>query len=230
MLMHKIKVWDLPIRLFHWLLVITLVSQYITSEVLDDAMQWHFYGGYFCLALLLFRLLWGMIGSYYARFSQFLVSPTKAISYLRNSSSPVYVGHNPAGAYSVILLLSLVLTQAISGLFLSDEIFYDAPYFGVLDDTWQGAVNFIHHELFNIILAAIVLHILAIIYYKVKRKQHLTRAMFTGNKNLIDNKNTVISVKTNWLLFLVAVAVVGIFVYLVVSVLAPSPVYDIYDY
>ena len=118
----KIKVWDLPVRICHWLLVIIIAFQFISVKVLDESMlsnatQWHFYGGYTCLALVVFRVLWGILGTYYAKFSQFVKSPIKTFHYLRGRGVQNHIGHNPAGAYSVIALLLLILAQAVSGLF-----------------------------------------------------------------------------------------------------------------
>lgn len=231
---RTIHVWDLPVRLFHWLLVITLVYQYLSAEVFDNAMHLHFYSGYFCLGLILFRLIWGMIGSYYAKFSQFIVSPKAAIRYLVSDQKNIHLGHNPAGAYSVIALLSLVLSQALSGLFLSDEIFNDAPYFGVLPDYWQDIVSFIHHNLFYVLLAAIVLHVLAILFYRVKHKQNLVSAMLSGKKTLTSNEakdqQQTIEASTNWLLFAACVLFVGILIYLLVVILPPAPADDYFGY
>lgn len=232
---RRVKVWDLPTRLFHWLLVATLIFQYASAEILENAIQWHFYSGYFCLGLILFRIVWGLVGSYYARFSQFVVPPQHAIAYLRAKNTKHYLGHNPAGAYSVILLLSLVLTQAVTGLFISDDIFSNAPYYDVLPKAWEDAANFIHHRGFNIILAAVALHVGAIVYYKIKHKQTLLSAMITGYKAIdsasaLSNEEKPISANTNWLLFIFCIAVVAGTIYLIVEVFAPVSEGDYYDY
>lgn len=231
----RVKVWDLPTRLFHWLLVAILIFQYASAEIFDNAIQWHFYSGYFCLGLILFRIVWGLVGSYYARFSQFIVTPQHAIAYMRAKNTKHYLGHNPAGAYSVILLLSLVLTQAVTGLFISDDIFSNAPYYDVLPKAWEDAANFIHHRGFNIILAAVALHIGAIAYYKIKHKQNLLSAMISGYKSVnhapvSPNEQKPVNASTNWFLFMICIAISAVTVYLIVDVFAPIPEDDYYDY
>lgn len=226
-------VWDIPTRLFHWLLVATLVFQYASAEWFDDMIQWHSYGGYFCLGLIIFRVLWGIIGSHYARFSQFVVSPKSVAKYLMNNkykteSKHESLGHNPLGAYSVIAMLSIILTQALSGLFISDNIFTDGPYYGVLSDKWQNIVEFIHRNTFNLIIAFVVLHLAAIIFYKLVKKQALVAAMFNGKKTLIgeniDSKLPVI--RNRWWLFFVSAGIAALAVYLLVVVFAPEQAVD----
>ena len=229
----KIKVWDLPVRICHWLLVIIIAFQFISVKVLDESMlsnatQWHFYGGYACLALVIFRILWGILGTYYARFSQFIQSPIKTLHYLRGRGEQNYLGHNPAGAYSVIALLSLILAQAVSGLFTTDDIFNDAPYFGMLNDSWQTVVNFIHHNVVYVLLGFIVLHIGAIIFYKVKHKEKLTSAMVTGNKTV--HKSVQSQGPFPWLSFFVCLAITALSLYLIIEVWPPEPVEDYFGY
>ena len=228
--MQKIKVWDLPIRLFHWLLVLAIVFQFVTGDLLDDAMQLHFYGGYTIIGLIIFRLLWGMLGTYYARFNQFIVSPVSAFKYLTKANNIVYLGHNPAGAYSVVLLLSLIFTQAISGLFISDEIFTDGPYYGLLNEFWQSLANFIHHNFMNVIFAAIALHVGAIIFYKIKYKEGLTSAMITGFKQV---DTTILNNPKQpfpYFSFILSIVITMSILYLLIDVLPPPPTDDYFGY
>ena len=238
----RTKVWDLPIRLFHWLLVATIIFQYVSVEILDNTIEWHFYGGYFGLGLILFRIVWGMVGSYYARFTQFVVSPKKAFLYLfsntpnnhESAHQHEHLGHNPAGGYSVLVLLSLVLTQAITGLFLTDDIFSEAPYHGVLSKFWEDMANYLHHNVYIVLFVAIALHISAIIFYKLKHKQNLTKAMITGvkisNSNAQQDEKNPVNVNTNWILFIACVALVATVVYVLVVVLPPPPADDYFFY
>ena len=229
----KIKVWDLPVRVCHWLLVIIITFQFISVKVLDESMlsnatQWHFYGGYTCLALVIFRVLWGILGTYYAKFSQFVKSPIKTFHYLRGRGVQNHIGHNPAGAYSVIALLLLILAQAVSGLFTTDDIFNDAPYFGVLNDFWQTVANFVHHNVVYVLLGFIVLHIGAILFYKIKHKDNLTSAMITGNKTV--NKSVHSQGPFPWLGLIVCLAITALTVYLIIEVWPPEPVEDYFGY
>ncbi|MFT6248132.1 MAG: cytochrome b [Cognaticolwellia sp.] len=229
----KIKVWDLPIRICHWLLVIIIAFQFISVKVLDEEMlanatQWHFYGGYACLAIVIFRILWGVLGTYYAKFSQFVISPVKTLHYLRGKGLQDYIGHNPAGAYSVVALLSLILAQAISGLFTTDDIFNDAPYYGVLNNFWQAIANFIHHNIVYVLLGFIVLHIGVILFYKIKHKKHLTSAMITGKKTVNEALHSQGSFP--WLGFIVCIAMTAITLYFIIEIWPPVPVDDYFGY
>lgn len=225
--MYKQTVWDLPVRICHWGFVFIIIFQYLSAEILDDnwlpnTMQWHFYAGYTCIGLLIFRICWGLFGTYYAKFSQFVVKPSLAISYLKNRSAfSEFAGHNPAGAYSIIALITLMLAQAISGLFISDEIFTDGPYYGVLSGIWQDIANVLHHNVFMFLFGFIALHILTIIFYKIKHKESLTKAMITGNKEL--SKYQGVEVSFPWIGFLVSLSITALTMYLLIEVLPPAP-------
>lgn len=230
--MHK--VWDLPVRVCHWGFVIIVIFQYLSAEILDEnwlpnTMQWHFYAGYTCIGLIIFRLCWGLFGTYYAKFSQFMVKPSLAIAYLKNKQAfTIFVGHNPAGAYSVVAILTLLLSQAISGLFISDEIFTEGPYYGVLQGTAQDIANFLHHNVFKVLFGFIGVHVLAIIYYKIKYKESLTKAMITGKKMLHETQNTPVIFP--WIGFVISLLITALAMYLLIEVMPPAPVEDFYEY
>jgi cytochrome b len=232
--MNNRKVWDLPVRICHWGFVLIIVFQYLSAEILDDnwlpnTMQWHFYAGYTCIALIIFRLCWGIFGTYYAKFSQFMVKPSSAFLYLKDRSTfSEFVGHNPAGAYSIIALLTLMLTQAVSGLFISDEIFSDGPYYGVLDKAGQDIANFLHHNVYWLLFGFIALHVLAIIYYKIKYNEALTKSMITGVKVLSNKQGNAESFP--WVGFVVSLLITALAIYLLVEVLPPAPSDDFYGY
>jgi cytochrome b len=228
--MQKIYIWDFPTRLFHWLLVLAIAAQYITAELLDDAIQWHFYGGYFILGLLIFRLLWGIWGAHYARFSQFVVSPGKTIHYIKHFNNDNYkpvLGHNPLGAYSVLFILSILMTQAISGLFISDDIFHQGPYYNAVGETSQEIMNWIHHNVFNAVWLFLVLHLGAIFTYRLLKQQNLVLSMFTGYKKHKVDK-AILPAKNHKVRFLVCVLLASLLVYLIVVVFAPEVVDDFY--
>ena len=230
--MNNQKVWDLPVRICHWGFVIIIVFQYLSAEVLDEnwlpnAMQLHFYAGYTCIALVIFRLFWGIFGTYYAKFSQFMVKPSVAISYIKEREAfSEFAGHNPAGAYSIITLLSLLLTQAISGLFISDEIFSDGPYYGVLNKLGQDIANFLHHNVYILLFGFIALHVLAIIFYKIKFKEPLTKAMITGVKAVKFKQKVAGSFP--WIGFVISILITALAMYLLIEVLPPVPSEDYY--
>ncbi len=187
--MNQIRVWDLPLRLFHWLLVICVAGAYFCvksagitegwlSETGLDWMTWHSRFGYAVLTLILFRLFWGLIGPYYARFSQFITGPRHILSYLR---SPRYEpGHNPLGAWSVVAMLLAFGLQAFSGLFASDDILFEGPL-NSHNPALSRIFNSLHHASEWILISLVALHLCAIIYYSVFRRQPLVRAMVTGD-------------------------------------------------
>jgi len=222
--MQKLYIWDFPTRLFHWLLVIAISSQYITAELLDDAIQWHFYGGYFILGLLIFRLLWGFWGAYYAKFSQFIVSPQRALRYSTTFTKSNYqpsLGHNPLGAYSIIFILSILLTQSISGLFITDDIFHNGPYYNAVGDNTQDVMNWLHNQGFKAVWAFLALHIGAMFVYKFAKNQNLVVSMFTGYKQHKD-KISATPTHNHWLKFVLFACLSALIVYLIVVTFAPQ--------
>lgn len=223
--MKKYLVWDLPTRLFHWLLVALIVAQWLTAELLADSLDMHMLLGYVTLGLLLFRLLWGLVGSKYARFSDFIYTPKAIVSYLNNPNSQQSIGHNPLGGLMVLLLLTLVLLQAVSGLFISDEVLANGPYNSALSSDWIARMEWLHHNVFNWLLYAIAVHIAAIVWYKVVKKQNLLIAMFSGKK-AIHKAQSIPS--SRLLLALVLVLLVSAFIYWLVVIAPPPAVQEFY--
>lgn len=219
---NKKLIWDIPTRLFHWLLAIGFGVQWLTGEFLDNAIEWHFYIGYGLLGLVLFRIVWGFIGTQYAKFSQFLASPSNALEYAKTlhvKHSPVHASHNPLGGWVVVVMLLLIGLQAVSGLFVSDEIFSEGPYYSVASSTVKAVMAFIHFNLFNLLLGIVALHIVAVFVYQFYKKQPLVNAMFHGKKSVIDSE-----IKSSKLLLAFALAVIiALGVYLLVAVMAPQP-------
>ena len=181
----KILIWDLPLRLFHWLLVIIISGAWYTSDQDNDLIDYHLLFGYVALGLIIFRLFWGFLGTTHSKFSEFTPTPKKIIYYIKHfkaSQSIDYAGHNPLGALMVIFMLAIILLQAISGLFMNDDIFTSGPYYGSINESIEEALMFFHRNSFNVILGAIALHLLAILFYRVVKKKRLVAAMITGKK------------------------------------------------
>lgn len=176
---RPVKVWDLPVRLFHWTLVALVAALWASGEFgeLDIHMQL----GTGALALVLFRLAWGIVGSRTARFADFVRGPAAILAYLRTFDHG-RIGHNPLGALSVLALLALVLAQAGSGLFTSDDIFTDAPLTHLVSAKTVSLMSSIHRIGFKVLLAVIGLHLAAIAYYRFVKKDDLIRPMITGRK------------------------------------------------
>ena len=182
--MQNVRIWDLPTRLFLWALVVSMVGLVITANVGGNAMNWHFRFGYSVLTLLLFRLVWGLIGGRWSRFSNFVYAPGSLLRYLRGDSPESHtVGHSPTGALSVFAMLLVLLAQVGSGLLSDDEIAFAGPLTGLVSgDTVAWATNY-HKEIGKLILIAlVVLHLLAIAYYKVMKKTNLVAPMVNGDK------------------------------------------------
>jgi cytochrome b len=173
-----VPVWDLPVRLVHWALVLLIAFSWWLAEY--EEIEWHIRSGLAVLFLLLFRILWGFLGSSTARFRSFLAGPGKVVAYVRDPSGWRGIGHSPLGSLSVVALLSLMLLQVWFGLALSDE---DGVVTGPLNrlvsfETAEWAHD-VHELLFNVLQGLIALHVAAILFYRW-RGQRLVRAMVTG--------------------------------------------------
>lgn len=185
----KYLIWDLPLRIFHWVLVLTILGAWYTSDQDNDLIDYHLIFGYVALGLITFRILWGFIGTTHSKFKYFVPTPNKLINYLtQKSPQRDYPGHNPLGSLMVVFMITLILLQAISGLFMNDDIFTNGPYYGTINESIEEILVFFHRNSFNFILAAIVLHILAILFYKKIKKKSLVMPIITGEKSDQDVK------------------------------------------
>lgn len=184
---RRVMVWDLPVRLFHWSLVFCIAAAWWSGE--NDAMDWHMRFGYAVLALVLFRLIWGLVGSQTARFNQFVRGPAAILAHLRELAAPgrmaAHAGHNPLGALAVIGLLTVVTVQAVTGLFTSDGIMVDGPLAGKVSGATSALMRTIHKGNFNLLLAIVGLHIAAILLYAGLKRLDLVRPMVTGRAALL---------------------------------------------
>lgn len=179
-----VRVWDLPTRLFHWALTICIVLGIVFVKIGGNAIEWHAYCGYTALALILFRVIWGFVGSWHARFTNFIPSPPKLIAFLRGQVDGG-LGHNPLGALSVIALLGVILIQALTGLFADDDIFFQGPFAKYVSNDTVALLTSIHRFNQYIIFVLVGLHVAAISYYYFVKRENLVKPMVTGDK-LID--------------------------------------------
>ena len=177
---QKFRLWDLPTRLFHWLLVLSIATALISGQLGGNLIDWHGRIGVFIVGLLAFRLTWGLCGSTYARFAQFFPTPAKIKAYLRGEWQGE--GHNPLGALSVFGLLGLLTVQVLTGLFANDDIAFSGPLFDLVSKDWSNRLSGIHHQLSNLVYLLIALHIGAIAFYGHVKKQKLIKPMITGLK------------------------------------------------
>ncbi len=187
----SMKVWDGPTRLFHWAIVLLVAVSYVSIKYASGAnvellTKLHKLSGYAMLTLLLFRIAWGFAGSETARFGQFLRSPLKGLQHLRHfgGREPDYqVGHNAAGGWMVIILLVDLGVQAVTGLFTFDDV-PEGPLGGTVSENTAYWLTWVHVANFNIVLALIVLHVLAVTAYAIIKRQNLVWPMITGRKHL----------------------------------------------
>lgn len=209
--MQSVRVWDIPVRLFHWLLVLSITGLFITANLGGNWMEWHKKMGFFTLGLVTFRIVWGFIGSYHARFSSFVRGPAAVIAYARGlgksranfgaelgveldaqpSSQPNakpnnkhFLGHNPMGALSVLALLASIAFQAVTGLYANDDILLEGPYASAVSKQLSDQITNLHKINSDVLIALIVLHLAAIIFYTIYKKEALVKAMITGEKML----------------------------------------------
>ena len=181
----RVLVWDLPTRLFHWGLALCFAGSWITAEAGFEWTQTHFYFGYATLGLLTFRILWGLLGPRYARFSSFPIAPARvwpAVKTLFSARAGDYAGHNPLGSLAVIALLLLMASQATSGLFISDDIAWSGPYNGAVSSDMAGQLAGWHHTNFSLLQGMVALHLLAMLWYHFRKKENLVGPMITGRK------------------------------------------------
>jgi cytochrome b len=188
--MMRLQVWDIPVRLFHWGLVGGVGLSFYTMKT-DGApfifpVDIHAKAGYVLLGLLLFRWLWGLVGSHHARFPSFLYPPTTLLDYgrrLLRTRPPAYAGHNPLGGIMVVVMLLSLTFQAASGLFLTDDIFFSGPLHGLVDRSTARTLAGLHHLNANLLMLLIAAHLLALVVHRLKGER-LVGAMVTGRKPL----------------------------------------------
>ena len=180
------RVWDLPTRLFHWALVLLVLGSYLTMRF--DKMAWHMLCGEAVATLLLWRLLWGLVGSETARFRHFLASPLAALRHLRHfhrKEPDTQIGHNAAGGWMVLVMLAVLLAQVGTGLFgRNDDDVVEGPLSKLIDAGLSGKLLDLHFLTFKFVEAVVVLHILAVIAYAAVKGHNLVRPMVSGKKRL----------------------------------------------
>lgn len=181
-----IRVWDLPLRLFHWALVVCVVGLLVSAQIGGEAMAWHFRFGYSVLTLLMFRLLWGFWGGHWSRFSSFLYRPSTLLAYLRGSRPPMLeTGHSPIAALSVFAMLLALSAQVGTGLMSDDEIAAAGPLSALVASKWVSLATTYHTAIGQYVVWSLIgLHLLALAFYSWVRHKPLVRAMVTGDKRM----------------------------------------------
>jgi cytochrome b len=207
------RVWDLPVRIVHWLLVAALVGAYATHKGGVAYFRYHAWCGYAVVVLSAFRILWGFVGTRHARFTSFVRGPRATLRYLRDSireRHPVHAGHNPLGAWMVVFLLATLFAQGATGMFANDEIFSTGPLYGYVNDATSLALTSWHRRIFDWILIAVLVHVAAVIAHRVLARQDLIGPMFSGRKPAaVVGEHEVITSSRLWLAALLLSAVGG---------------------
>ncbi len=218
-------VWDLPLRVFHWLLVLSVTASWATGKIGSDVRQYHMWLGYWMLGLLTFRLLWGVLGTRHSRFWSFIPTPASVVRYTRDvlkGQASASIGHNPLGSLMIFLMLAMLITQVVSGLFVDDDVFYAGPYSHVVHSETVEFFEGLHHKIANWIVVLALLHVLAALYHTYMLKEPIIDAMVTGKKDAevvpadeaIPNSAVIRAI-------IIAIATAG-FVYWLVAI-APPP-------
>ncbi|HTH61137.1 MAG TPA: cytochrome b/b6 domain-containing protein [Paraburkholderia sp.] len=180
-----VRVWDFPVRVFHWLTVVLVVGAYVTQRY--DWIDLHVRFGEALLALVLFRLLWGCFGSETARFRRFVASPSAALLHLRHvlrREPDTQIGHNAAGGWMVLLLLALLLLETLTGVYVYNEVTDEGPLSAIVPAAFANAISWLHAFGWDLIFAAVVLHVGAIAVYAIAKGHNLVGPMLTGRKRL----------------------------------------------
>ena len=181
----RVLVWDLPTRLFHWLLVIMVGTSFVTGKMGGNVMQYHEWSGFVILALLLFRVAWGFVGSRESRFAMFIRDPATVFHYAKSflhRNSPRYLGHNPLGGWSIVAMLLALVIQAATGLFANDNIATEGPlYLWVSRETsdWLTSVHKLNQQ---IIIALVSIHLFAVLLHLFFKRENLVTPIITGIK------------------------------------------------
>lgn len=179
-----IRVWDLPTRIFHWTLLVLVVAAFVTGWLGGNLIEWHGRAGIAITGLLAFRLVWGFVGSTYARFADFVPGPAHIWAHIRGEWNGL--GHNPFGALSVLALLLVLAFQVGSGLVSNDDIAFNGPLYVLVSKETSDWLTGLHRLNFWVLIVLVVLHVSAILYYVHAKKDNLLKPMITGTKAVTD--------------------------------------------
>ena len=183
--MFTLRIWDLPTRLFHWALAACVVGLIVSGKVGGDAMVWHFRLGYAVLTLLIFRLLWGLMGGHWSRWTQLPLWPQQVWAYLKGVSQVSFAGHNPLGSWSIVAMLLVLGFQVGTGLVSDDEIANAGPLSTWVSGAWVTWATSWHKQWGQwLVVFLVVLHLGALIWYRFRQREFLVSAMLHGQKTL----------------------------------------------
>ena len=184
---EAVRVWDLPVRLFHWLIVVLLAVSWWSAEQGGVMLKYHMWSGFTVLTLVLFRVAWGFVGSRYARFTDFVHGPRRVfgtLGALFDRRPLAIAGHNPLGGWMVVALLVCLLVQTMTGLFANDDLFNEGPLYSHVSKALSDRLTAIHHVNFSVMVALVGIHVLAVVWHRLRKGEQLVSAMITGRKTL----------------------------------------------
>lgn len=179
----RVQVWDVPTRLFHWSVVVLVGASWITADM--GLVRVHLWSGALLLTLLLFRIIWGFVGSTTARFSNFVGNPKTVAAYvsaLLRGDKPLHAGHNPPGGWMVVALLTMLTVQVTSGLFANNDIHFNGPLAMLISKEASDQLTDLHATLFNVVLVLVWIHVVAVFFYRFVKGEDLIVPMLTGTK------------------------------------------------
>jgi cytochrome b len=227
------RVWDWPVRVFHWVLVLSVLAAYLTHRLGIEYFKYHVWCGYLVIVLVAFRIVWGLIGTRHARFHHFVRGPVTTIRYgielLRGEYKP-HAGHNPLGALMVLALLLSLLVQALTGLVANDEILNTGPLYAYVTPERRLELTSLHRQLFYWIVAFIVLHVLAVLFHLFFKKENLVHALLTGHKpaaHVADHEE--IRSSRTVLALLVVIILAGVLAWVVANAPVATPAIDSFN-
>ena len=214
----RIRVWDLPTRIFHWVVAVLVVFSFVTGKIGGGWLGWHMKSGYAILALVLFRVAWGIVGSETSRFASFVRGP---VAFLRHARDLVAgrprraLGHNPMGGWMVLLMLAVILAQASSGLFADDEIATQGPLADKVSQAIVAKMTAIHSYNGWIVAGVVLLHVIAIATYWMAWRENLVAPMWSGWR-AVDGSATQPALRSAWIASVILAACAGFVYWLVV--------------
>ena len=221
---RRVLVWDLPLRIFHWGLAIAFVVSWITAEAGIEWADLHLYSGYSVLGLIAFRLIWGIVGTRHARFRNFIRGPRALIAGLGtliHKTAPRAPGHSAVGGWASVVLIVLMLFQAASGLFITDDILFSGPYNSIVSSAVADNLGSFHHFNFNLLIIAVSAHLCIMLWYLLRKRHNLVTPMITGHAHYTPEQGISSSETLRALLCAsIAAGLLGVLI-----TLAPEPEY-----